>query len=62
MNKTNFINWFLEKVIHNSPPNSLIVKHNAPNHTVQVNKTLSSSKLPMQNWIINIALSYLPTI
>lgn len=53
MNSITFKKWFIEQLLPNIKPNSVIVMDNAPYHSVQLDKapTTASLKSEMQDWL-----------
>lgn len=53
MNKYNFVKWMQEKLIHNVPPQSVVVMGNLSCHNVEISKSPSSNskKKKMVEWL-----------
>lgn len=55
-----FKEWFLNQLLPNIPPNSVIIMDNAPYHSVQLNKapTTATRKADIISWLQSNAISY----
>jgi hypothetical protein len=60
MNSANYEKWLRDKLIPNLPCQSVIVKDNAPYHSIQENKapTSNSRKIEMVNWLKDKQIPY----